>query len=556
MQKNILECSKNNIFSYFGTKLDLGSINKAEIVKTLKYLLLHKISIVCYCLFTTQLIVAQTKPSSKIADPADAKEHFNHYNFLAAIPVYKQLIKQEPANYEYNHKIGICYLRTNINKSLAIPYLETASKNDKAEKSVWFDLGLAYQYGSRFDDAIKAYNKYKVGLKAEELEKVEHQIETCQNGKEYVKNPVNVTFTNLGKEVNSEYPDYYPFVTSDESMLIFTSRRKDNIGGAVEIDGYYSSDIYMSTPQSDVWTKAKNLGAPVNTRLDEQCVSLSPDGKQMLMYIDHIDSLGNIYSSANMNGKFLKMKKLNSNVNSDFETAGSITPEGDVIFFASKRKDGLGETDIYMARKLPNGNWALPQNLGPTINTKYREDFPQIAPDGRTLYFSSQGHAGMGDFDLFQTTWNPEDNTWTTPKNLGYPVNSAGDDRSISFTQDNRVAYISAVRDGGMGDLDVYRIKFNDAEEKTTVLQGFVSTVDSAKTVTAFVTIEDLKNKDVPPYTYNPNEKSGKFIMALPPSKYKITVEADNYKTYTETFFIFDIGVAQNETKKSFVLQK
>ena len=276
----------------------------------------------------------------------------------------------------------------------------------------------------------------------------------------------------------------------------------------------------------------------------------------MLMYIDHIDSLGNIYSSMNKAGVFQRMRKLNSNVNSDFETAGSITPDGNIIFFASKRDGGLGETDIYMARKLPNGQWARAQNLGATINTIYNEDFPQIAPDGKTLYFSSKGHAGMGDYDLFQSTWNEEENTWTAPKNLGYPINSVGDDRSISFTEDNRVAYISAVRDGGFGDLDLYRVKFNDTEDRTTVLQGYINTVDSAKNVATFVTVKDLKNKDAPELTYNPNPSTGKFIMALNPSKYEITVEADGYKTFTDVFFIFDIGVGQNESKKFFILQK
>jgi hypothetical protein len=209
-----------------------------------------------------------------------------------------------------------------------------------------------------------------------------------------------------------------------------------------------------------------------------------------------------------------------------------------------------------MARKLPNGQWALPQNLGTTINTKYKEDFPQIAPDGKTLYFSSQGHAGMGDFDLFKSTWNEEENTWTEPANLGYPINSAGDDRCISFTEDNRVAYISAVRDGGFGDLDLYRVKFNDNEERTTVLQGYVTTSDSSKTIDALVTVEDLKNKDMVPLTYSPNQKSGKFIMALQPSKYQITIESSGYKTLTDVFFIFDIGVGQNESKKTFILQK
>jgi tetratricopeptide (TPR) repeat protein len=513
--------------------------------------------ILFFAFASTAVLPAAAQPkTSKTIDPADAKEHFSHNNFLFAIPAYKQLLKQEPDNVEYNFRLGICYLYTNINKSLAIPYLETASKSPKADKQTLYHLGLAYQYASRFDDAIKTFNTYKAGLKGAELEKIEHQIETCENGKEYVKHPVNVTFQNLGKEINSEYPDYYPFVPENESFIVFTSRRKDNIGGQVEVDGYYSSDIYMSTPVNDVWTKPKNMGGTVNTRYDEQAVGLTPDGQMMLMYIDHIDSLGNIYSSMNKAGTFQRMRKLNNNVNSDFETAGSITPDGNIIFFASKRDDGLGETDIYMARKLPNGQWAKAQNLGNVINTKYKEDFPTIAPDGKTLYFSSQGHAGMGDFDLFQSTWNEEENTWSEPKNLGYPINSAGDDRSISFTQDNRVAYISAVRDGGFGDLDLYRIKFNDTEDRTTVLQGYISTADSAKDVVTFVTVKDLKNKEAPELTYNPNPSTGKFIMALTPSKYEVTIEADGYKTLTDVFFVFDIGVGQNESKKMFMLQK
>ena len=157
---------------------------------------------------------------------------------------------------------------------------------------------------------------------------------------------------------------------------------------------------------------------------------------------------------------------------------------------------------------------------------------------------------------MFQSTWNEEENTWTTPKNLGYPINSVGDDRCISFTENNRVAYISAVRDGGLGDLDLYRVKFDEVEDRTTVLQGYITTVDSSKNVSTFVTVRDLKNKDALELTYNPNPNTGKFIMALTPSKYEITIEADGYKTLTDAFFIFDIGIGQNESKKFFTLQK
>lgn len=539
---------------YFGTKL--GNKHKKRFaVNNFSKRIYFVVLFIVLSIFQVNGLFAQQK-TSKVVDPADAKEHFSHNNFLFAIPAYKQLLKQEPNNPDYNYKLGICYLYTNINKSLSIPHLEIASKAPKPEKKVLYHLGLAYQYASRFDDAIKTYTAYKATLKGAELEEVDHQIETCENGKEYVKHPINVSFQNLGKEINSEYPDYYPFVPANESFVVFTSRRKDNIGGQVEVDGYYSSDIYMSLPVNDIWTKPKNMGGTVNTRYDEQAVGLTPDGQTMLMYIDHIDSLGNIYSSMNKAGTFQRMRKLNNNVNSDFETAGSITPDGNIIFFTSKREGGLGETDVYMARKLPNGQWAKAQNLGNVINTKYKEDFPQIAPDGKTLYFSSQGHAGMGDFDLYQSTWNEEENTWTTPKNLGYPINSVGDDRCISFTENNRVAYISAVRDGGLGDLDLYRVKFDDIEDRTTVLQGYISTVDSSKNISTFVTVRDLKNKDAPELTYNPNPNTGKFIMALTPSKYEITIEADGYKTLTDAFFIFDIGIGQNESKKFFTLQK
>lgn len=530
---------------------------KISSVKTFKKVIIPFFIIVLTNSFCTQ-INAQSK-SNKFVDPREAKEHFSHGNFLAAIPVYKELLKKDPDDVDYNHKIGICYLYTNINKALAIPYLEKASKQNKVDDKVWNDLGLAYQYGSRFDDAVKAYTKYKATLSNQkDIDDIDHKIETCENGKEYVKHPVNVTFQNLGINVNSPFPDYYPFVPENESFLIFTSRRKGNVGAAQpEVDGYYSSDIYISQPVNNVWTKPKNMGGMVNTALDEQAVGLTPDGQTMLMYIDHIDSLGNIYSSSNKAGAFQRMKKLSENVNNFYETAGSITKDGNIIFFASERPGGQGETDIYMARKLPNGNWAQAQNLGPVVNTRYKEDFPEIAPDGKTLYFSTQGHAGMGDFDLFKTVWDEATNTWSEPKNLGYPVNSVGDDRCISFTENNRVAYISAVRDGGYGDLDLYRIKFNDVDDRYTVLQCSIVGSDSAKITDAAVTVIDANDKDPEPYLYTPNSKTGKFIMAFTPGKYQVSVQAKGYKTYSDYIYIFEFGApSQNETKRRFILQK
>ena len=492
-------------------------------------------------------------------EPEDAEEHFKHTNYLMALPIYKELIKRDPRNIDFNYNAGMCYLNTNINKSLAIPYLEliTNMAGAKFDNEVWFDLGKAYQYSLRFDDAIKAYGRYKEGAKNKDVTKAERQIEMCSNGKELVKYPVNVTFENMGKEVNSEFPDYYPLVTKDESFIVYTSRRKENIGARLEFDGYYPSDIYSSTVKDGKWAKAVNIGRPVNTLYDEQAVGMSSDGTKIIVYIDHIDSLGNLYMSElrKDKGAFQKIKRLNENVNSGLERTGSLSPDGEIIFFASDRKEGYGETDLYMCRKLPNGQWAKVQSLGPNVNTQYREDFPFLAEDGKTLYFSSEGHSSMGDYDLFKTIWNEEDNTWSKPVNLGYPVNTPDEDRCISFTANNRIGYVSASRSGGYGDLDIYRILFNESDQRYAIVSGYVLTGDSIhKEVTAVITATDIQTKQE--QTFIPVKHSGKYVMALTPGKYAINIEAAGYKQFIDAIVIYDMGSFQPETDKNFKLEK
>ena len=186
-------------------------------------------------------------------------------------------------------------------------------------------------------------------------------------------------------------------------MIVFTSRRKENKGSAIEFDGYYSSDIWISSVQSGQFGVPENAGSMVNTTLDEQCVGLTSDGQQMFVYIDHISEYGDIYYCDWKKGKFYKRIKFEESVNSkDFESSATLSPDGNTLFFA--RKDKKGSKDIYMTRKLPNGKWGLSQKLPETINTEYEEDFPVLSVDGQTLYFSSQGHNSIGGYDLFKST--------------------------------------------------------------------------------------------------------------------------------------------------------
>jgi tetratricopeptide (TPR) repeat protein len=484
---------------------------------------------------------------------ADADEHFSHNNFLMALPVYKELLKADKTNSHINYRIAQCYLNTNLNKTEAIKYLETCTKNQKVESEVYLKLGHAYRIANKLDDAIKSFEKYNT-LEPKEKKYTDRQIQICKNAKTLMRNPINVSFTNLGKELNSEFADYYPWVTEDESFLAFTTRRKGPTASKVEVDGYYASDIYYSRSENGKWKRAENAGAMINTSLDEQVVGLKSDGSEMYVYIDHIDKYGDVYSSAKRNASYTKIVPFPEHINQKIEHSVSVSADGNTLFFVrAESKDE--QTDIYICRKLPNGKWSQPFLLGPEINTPYNEDFPCLSPDGSTLYFSSEGHNTIGGFDLFKSNWNQEENTWSKAENLGFPLNTTDDDRSISLTPDNRVGYISAFRPGGQGDLDIYRVKFNDVDQKLTLFVGDIilgDTIHKPKDYVANISaINPINNEE---FSFSANPTNGKFVMALPAGEYDICIFSDGFNEYREKIIVSDLGSSISLEKKNYKL--
>ncbi|HXB39439.1 MAG TPA: tetratricopeptide repeat protein [Bacteroidia bacterium] len=502
----------------------------------------------------------QIKPPKGKWEPEDAAEHFKQHNFIMALPMYKELVKREPNETDYQYKLALCYLQTYIDKTAAVPYLEKVVKDPKCKPDSWYWLGKAYHLAGKYDEAIKAYSKYKELVAKDKLEadKADHLIEQVNNAKQLVKYPINITFTNAGPEVNSEFPDYYPWITQDEQTIFFTSRRKGSHTSTVESDGYYSSDCLYATVMDGKWAKAQNLGNAVNTNLDEQIVGIKRDGTELIIYIDHIDQLEDLYKTYKKNNNYVKIEKLSDNVNNEKEYSGSIfeTDDGPILYFVRRGKTSIGESDIYTARLLPTGQWGIAQNIGPNINTKYREDFPWLSTDGKTLYFSSEGHSSMGGFDLFKSIWDDDKMEWSKPINLGYPLNTADDERQISILPDNRAGYISALRPGGLGDLDIYRIKFEDNEQKYSVYRGKIIKSDSTVKgeIQANITAVNTKTNDE--IAFVSNKTTGRYIMALLPGIYKIKISCDGYADISETLVVFEFGVAKPETVKDYVLMK
>lgn len=498
---------------------------------------------------------------AKFTQVEDGDEHVKHGNYFAAIPIYQKELKMDPDNAKVRYKLGMCYLNTRINRQEAVTMLERASKDPKVDEEVWISLGKAYHLTNSLEKAIAAFEKY-AQLKPKQAQEVERNIEQCENAIKLMRKPANVSFQNLGKEINSPEPDYYPFIDRDEMYLVFTSRRKENLGGKkVEMDGYRSSDIYQSNLDANGnWTVARNAGKGVNTGLDEQVTGLRSDGMEMYVYLDHIDKFGDIYITTRKDAisDFGKARIVDPSVNGNVETSGCVSEDGGILIFARRLKINEN-SDLYMSRKLPSGKWGIPQKLPETINSPYNEDMPYLSYDGQTLYFSSDGYNSMGGYDLFKSNWNQKTNTFSKPENLGYPINSTDDDRSICVTQDNRLAYLSSYRPNGFGDLDIYRMKFEDSEPVSVIYTGqfyMGDTIPAHQPTNYGIEITVTNTVTNYEYTFVPHPKTGRYVMALPAGNYKMVTNASGFARYREDLVVSDMGKINMERTKNILLKK
>jgi Tol biopolymer transport system component len=477
------------------------------------------------------------------AQAQDRKKAFQLFeagNFEQALDEYLELIDKDPDNIEYNYNIAVSYLNTNIDKSKAIPYLEKLVENPKINADAYYLLGRAYHYGYKFNEAISAYQKFISLGKGSEANKadVQKQIEYCQNAKELMKFPKNVTFINLGPNINSKYADYYPFIPVNEGYVIFNSNRPESKSEVME-NGSYPANVYISYEKNGQFQKGQLLPGKINTGAGSQeVVGLTADGKYAIFYFEDFNQVGDLYGSKVDGNSFTEPVKLSAEINSKYhEIAACITDDNEKLFFASDRPGGYGGVDIYLCQRLPNGNWSTPQNLGPTINTEFDEDFPNISPDGKTLFFSSRGHASMGGYDIFRATWDENKRKFTGVQNLGYPINTPEDNMNFRISENGKFGYVSALRAGGYGDLDIYRVNFNEIEPKYTVISGVVKAADGKKFEDVFIQVTDSETDEV--YgDYIPNQLTNRYVIILPPGKYNMFVGAIGYG---EQYFELDI---------------
>lgn len=481
-----------------------------------------------------------------------------NYFFFAEI-ITDRLLQINPQSANYHYRKGYIVLDSRQDFATAMPHLMMATskingnydmyspKETAAPTDAYYHLARCYHLDEQLDKAKEFYQKFidESANKSELIPKAKLRLIQCDVAKDLIANPKPAIVKNIGNKVNTVYPEYSPVISLDGTSLYFTSRRQ---WADQSTDDYrdaqlnqYPEDIYLSIQdEEEKWSDTRRLEF-CEGKLNEASVTVSSDERVIYTYEDRTGN-GDIYYSDFQRNEFQFLKKFgNKDVNTKYwETHVTVTPDGQQMYFVSDRPGGFGNRDIYRVVKLPNGEWSEPINLGPGINTLYDEDSPFIAVDNKTLYFASNGPKSMGEFDIFVTV-RDDDGIWSAPINLGYPINSTGDDAFYTTTADGLTGYLTSFRKKGFGEKDIYQIQ-NDymGVKNAALLKGRIYTSDGSPLPEGVnMTLQCLNCDDKRTIPLLPRLRDGKFFSNLTPCReYELSYYADSVKSavYSERF--------------------
>ena len=495
-----------------------------------------------------------------------------------ALKLYTEINTAKPNDGSTLYHLGQCYYILQ-QMDQALNYLQSAENVDtSANENLHLTLGLAYQQNDQVSKALAEFtwHKKKYSNNPQKLKDdgIDHLIAECVLATQMESHPVNVQVKNAGIAINSEYDEKSPSVTADGATLIFTSNRPVAIGKMKA-----SEDAVM--PYDNVylcqWDSAKNewgLSYPIDGDVNEayahtSCTSISPDGNYIFLYKNNIHGAsrgGDIYmSKKSVKDRWGVPVALGKPVNTSYyEDGACLSPDGNTIYFTSERPGGYGRADLYKADRISRTEWQVPVNLGAVVNSDYDEGAPFMAPDGHTLFFSSDGHNSMGGYDIFKTSMN-DSGQWTTPVNLGYPINSVNNEKGFTISADARTGYFSSDRKGGLGKRDIYMVDLsnysvlskdssNSKPKGYSILRGKVTNAKGESLAEAHITVTDSAGTKVA--TLSTSSEGVYFITLKGNEKYKIKASKAGYKNSTKPIHLADSPLGTFTMQQDFTLVK
>lgn len=458
------------------------------------------------------------------------KRYVKRKDYIKSIPFLKEATNLDPENAWYHFLLGKAHFEGD-RPADALPYLVRAYNLDRSiHEDLDFYMARSMHLNHLFEEAITHYQsdlaRYEEGER--DYQDTQMRIQQCKSAPAVVKKKELYKVENLGSYVNTEYPEYAATFAENYTYMIFTSRRPRKVSQQSKRRWHVrdiNEEVYEARLVDGKWMKSRLFSRPIPKLMHDASVSITEDGQNMLYYLARNN--GDIFISNNEDGKWSKRESLGENINTkdNNEPHAFITDGGETLLWVSDKPDGQGLKDIYVSKRDADGNWGEGVSIGSHINTPYDEDAPYVTEDGQTLYFSSRGHNSMGGYDLFKCT--REGSGWSTPENLGVPINSVGDDIYFLARQGSEGFFYSSDRPGGFGEKDIYHAYPFIPEETSTIVAGTVKDRQSLAPVAAEVQLINKESGEVLDTQQTKEDGSYRFLLPECGIEYAVDVKVD-----------------------------
>ena len=478
----------------------------------------------------------------------ESKRMFMERKDNEAEKLIKKAVQEDPSFIEAYSAYADFLMGKNRIKE-AIPLYEKAIQiNPKLYIDNNFYLGGALLHEAQYEKAIPCFETI---LHSERMsptlkEEAERYLKNARFGAEAIKNPKPFKPINVGPGINTSGYEYFPALTADGNTFLFTR----NVRQVEQEEAPRQEDFYVSKKINQVWQTA-NPVTSVNTVGNEGAPSLSADG-EIMFFASCMEMTGDygssdrkgygscdIFYSQKINGKWTRPRNAGPTINTkNWETQPSFSSDGKTLYFIRGvvGRDGIKNPDIYSSTIGADGKFTEPIRLSDNINTPQGEESVFIHPDNQTLYFSSQGHAGMGGLDIFVSK-KQADGNWGQAVNLGYPINTFNDENSLVVDANGKLAYFASEREGGFGGLDIYQFELpeNLRPEKITYVKGLTFNAKTKSPVDASIELIDLETQQSVTNAYS--NHLGEFLVTLTSNhNYLVNVSKPGFLFYSDNF--------------------